>query len=78
MNLQDWLQGNWGIIATVMWGVCELLNQIPQIKANTIGQMILQGIMAAIKGQVVAAPVSIAVSPPPAAVVPASVPAAAP
>lgn len=35
-----WLQTNWTLIATVAWGICEVLANIPQIKSNSIFQLV--------------------------------------
>ena len=34
------LQANWGMIATILWGLSELLAAIPAVKANSVFQLI--------------------------------------
>ena len=34
-----WVQGNWAVIATVLWGICEVLALTP-LKSNSIFTLI--------------------------------------
>ncbi len=57
MTSTAWLMEHWGLIATGLWVLCELLNQIPSIKSNTIGQLMIGGILNLVKDKVIAKPV---------------------
>lgn len=36
----EWLQNNWAVIATVLWGICEVLANVPSIKSSSVFQLI--------------------------------------
>jgi hypothetical protein len=36
----SWLVANWGMIATVLWGICETLAIIPAVKSNSVFTLI--------------------------------------
>ncbi len=43
-----WITANWGMVATTLWGICEVLALIPGIKSNSIFTLIfntLQGLV---------------------------------
>lgn len=46
-----WLQANWGLIATLLWVGCELLNQMPAIKSSSVGELIISSLESLLKGQ---------------------------
>lgn len=47
--IYQWVLANWGMIASVLWGISEALALIPGVKANSVFQAIynfLAGIVA--------------------------------
>ena len=46
-----WIQTNWGLIATMLWVTCELLNQMSSIKANSVLELVITSLESLLKGQ---------------------------
>lgn len=46
-----WISANWGYLATCLWVACEVLNQIPSIKSNSILELLINSVESLIKGQ---------------------------
>lgn len=40
MAILQWLQSNWGMVATVLFGISEALALIPGIQSNSVFQLI--------------------------------------
>ncbi len=59
MTASAWLIEHWGLIATMLWASCELLAQMTFVKANSFLSLFFQGVIDALKNQVVAKPVVI-------------------
>jgi hypothetical protein len=57
MSYTSWLVEHYGLIATFLWAACELLNQIPSIKSNTVLELIISGVIDLVKGKVIAQPI---------------------
>lgn len=36
-----WLSANWGLIVSILFGLSEVLAQIPAVKANSVFQLIV-------------------------------------
>lgn len=46
-----WIMANWGMIASVLFGVSEALALVPGIESNSIFQLIFNGLKAIVSPQ---------------------------